>query len=316
MDYFKADFIFLVLQKFKQLIIDYRKLLIIIISILSIILLVQFLLKFTFTKKPEIVYLYAENIDEIIPFRDSLVSPVVYLSVPDLRKVDMEQRKMSFIELLLPSILIVREEAHETSNRLQLLLDKTLLSQALSADDSLFLAKVQADIQEDNLEILLDKVKTHPPSLVLAQAIIESGWGTSRFFREANNTFGIWSFSASEDRISASMTRAGRSIFLRKYPDVYSSIVDYYNTLARSAAYKNFRKKRLETEDPLVLAGYLQNYSEKRGEYVQMLRNIIRQNDLTQYDTYLIDWTYIPDTPDTDQATLPMVIDSLILRAD
>ena len=35
----------------------------------------------------------------------------------------------------------------------------------------------------------LQKINTIPPSLALAQAAIESGWGKSRFTKEANNIF-------------------------------------------------------------------------------------------------------------------------------
>ncbi len=44
----------------------------------------------------------------------------------------------------------------------------------------------------DSIEDLLIKANPIPPSLVIAQAAAESGWGTSRFFVEGNNPFGIW----------------------------------------------------------------------------------------------------------------------------
>ena len=45
----------------------------------------------------------------------------------------------------------------------------------------------------------LDKLKRRvdivPPSLALAQAAEESGWGTSRFAIKGNSLFGQWDFS-------------------------------------------------------------------------------------------------------------------------
>lgn len=41
-------------------------------------------------------------------------------------------------------------------------------------------------------ERLLRRVDEVPAALVLAQAANESAWGTSRFAREANNLFGLW----------------------------------------------------------------------------------------------------------------------------
>ena len=44
------------------------------------------------------------------------------------------------------------------------------------------------------LDDLLMRIDTVPNSLVLAQAAIESGWGTSRFAKQGNNLFGHWCF--------------------------------------------------------------------------------------------------------------------------
>ena len=46
----------------------------------------------------------------------------------------------------------------------------------------------------DNLDALLIKADEIPVSLALAQAVIESGWGTSRFAYEGNALFGqyVW----------------------------------------------------------------------------------------------------------------------------
>ena len=64
------------------------------------------------------------------------------------------------------------------------------------------------------------RLKTHPTSIVLAQAAIESGWGSSRFYKEANNVFGVWSYSENEPRIKAMEDREGKSVYVKKY-DVY-----------------------------------------------------------------------------------------------
>ncbi|HKJ91279.1 MAG TPA: glucosaminidase domain-containing protein, partial [Oceanipulchritudo sp.] len=45
------------------------------------------------------------------------------------------------------------------------------------------------------LDDLRRRVDVIPPSLALAQAALESGWGTSRFAREGNNLFGIWCYT-------------------------------------------------------------------------------------------------------------------------
>ncbi len=114
----------------------------------------------------------------------------------------------------------------------------------------------------------------------------QSGWATSRFCLEANNVFGIWSFDADEDRIKASATRGGRNVYLRKYDSVFESIYDYLETIARANAYEQFRKARVSRDDPFRLIWYLNNYSERRYEYVRSLRNMIEYNKLYKYDNF------------------------------
>lgn len=78
---------------------------------------------------------------------------------------------------------------------------------------------------------------------MLAQAAIESGWGSSRFFREANNVFGIWSYNADESRIKAAESRGDDVIYLRSYPDLSGAIQDYFVSLGRAKPYSAFRKQ-------------------------------------------------------------------------
>jgi len=40
----------------------------------------------------------------------------------------------------------------------------------------------------------MKKINIIPTSIILAQAALESGWGNSRFTKEANNIFGHWTY--------------------------------------------------------------------------------------------------------------------------
>ena len=59
--------------------------------------------------------------------------------------------------------------------------------------------KLQWPANEESLDVLmqalLQRVDIIPPSLALAQAAEESGWGSSRFCREGNAFFGQWDYS-------------------------------------------------------------------------------------------------------------------------
>ncbi len=133
---------------------------------------------------------------------------------------------------------------------------------------------------------LLKRIKPHPMSITIAQAAMESAWGTSRFFVEANNIFGVW--SRSEDpkiSIAANVTRSsGKTVRLRRYLTLEASVRGYYKTLATNKAYKCFREVRYFSDDPFEIVIMLHKYSEKGKDYPLELIKIIKHNNLTKYD--------------------------------
>ena len=132
---------------------------------------------------------------------------------------------------------------------------------------------------------LLHALKPHPKSIVIAQAAIESAWATSRFFTEANNVFGMWSTNSKEPRIAAGMKRGnGRTIWLRKFYSIEDSVREYYKLMGRGKAFKDFRKRRYETDDVHEIVKKLDNYSEIGHLYGKELSKIIRFNKLIKYD--------------------------------
>jgi len=120
---------------------------------------------------------------------------------------------------------------------------------------------------------------------VLGQGALESAWGTSRFFVEANNVFGIWSFDPQEDRLAADSHRSGQAIWLKKYDSLEDSVRDYYQVLAKGHAHQHFRDLRLETDNPYHLIRALDQYSESREAYVESLFVMISYNQLTRFDS-------------------------------
>ena len=138
-----------------------------------------------------------------------------------------------------------------------------------------------------NLEKLKQYIYPHPKSIAVAQAAMESGWGTSRFAKKANNYFGIWSFSDKDDRISANKKRGSTTIWLKKYPSISDSVRDYYNFIGNGKAFEEFNRQKLLTKNPLELVKYLDQYSEKGAEYGNELTNIINFNDYVSHDANL-----------------------------
>ena len=138
----------------------------------------------------------------------------------------------------------------------------------------------------DNDQQLLAALKPHPVSIVMAQAAIESGWGTSRFYREANNVFGVWSHNSDEPRIAARGKRNGKTIWLKRYSSLDESIRDYYKLLAKGSPYKAFRLARIKTDDPHKLIPYLTAYSERRSDYTKQVSQVLRQNQFSRFDSH------------------------------
>lgn len=134
-------------------------------------------------------------------------------------------------------------------------------------------------------EMLLQALKPHPKSIVLAQAALESSWGTSRFFTKAYNAFGMWSSDENEPRIAANEQRnRTRTIWLRKYENLDRSVWSYFFLMATSTKFKEFRELKMQTNDPFVLIQKLDKYAEIGEEYVKHIDSVIRHNNLTKYD--------------------------------
>ena len=135
-------------------------------------------------------------------------------------------------------------------------------------------------------EELLMALKPHPKSIALAQAAMESAWATSRFFNEAKNIFGVWSVNKNEPRVPALVKRGDRTVYVRKYDTVKESIENYYVTLSRSKAFKEFRALNFQKEhqNPYLLTQKLDKYSERGHAYGEELNDMISYNQFTRFD--------------------------------
>lgn len=238
----------------------------------------------------KVIHKAVKSPEDIVPIDSSLVKPYDYSSVVSLEGLDAQERKQKFVDLLLPAILVAKLHFSDTLEMLKRIDSRD--PEGLEKEDTLFLNRLMLTYRADDEEQLIRKLHTHPNSIVLAQAALESGWGTSRFFLKANNVFGVWSFNEDEPRIEASSSRNGIEIYLKKYRYLSESIEDYFRTLARGP-YRDFRIARTQTDNPYQLIPLLKNYSENDSIYAAHLRQVIRFNDLQKYDDYRIDPEYL-----------------------
>lgn len=260
-----------------------------VISVIVLIVVYFAVAKLKHIAEPQFVEI--NNLADIIALDDNLVPLVIYNSVPNLDTLQVHERKAAFINILLPSILLVKDQILKDRNIIDHIIDKGEVSES----DTAFVNHQLKTYRVKSIEYLPEHMIMPPVSIVLAQAALESGWGTSRFFKEGNNIFGMWSYSESHDRMAAAEKRGGiRQIYVRTFPDIYSSILNFCQTLGRVRAYKEFRKA-LETEnDPYVLVDHLKRYSERGTSYTETVKLVMRKNNFPKYDNYklLSNWSF------------------------
>lgn len=260
----------------------------IIISVIAILAVVIILSKKVNKTFLVIDYVTVEKEADIRSIKDSLVIPILYSDVQLLSQLTVDNRKKRFFDIMLPAVLIYRHQLSSKREQVKILQNNLRYSLQWTHEDSLFINSAFKAYKTKNIDELIRRMTPPPTSIVLAQAALESGWGSSRFFREANNVFGIWSFNSNENRIVANESRNGKSIYLKKYDNLLGAVEDYHILLARSATYAGFRDCIHRDNNVFELIWHLRKYSEKRDEYVIMLRNVIVASKLIKYDNYQI----------------------------
>ena len=127
-----------------------------------------------------------------------------------------------------------------------------------------------------------------PVSLAIAQAAKETGWGTSRFAQQGNALFGQWTYDG--EGIKPAGSDVGDTHKVMKFKILKASVRAYQRNLNTHAGYKKFRKVRAIQRDvfgkmnSLELVNYLDKYAATGNEYVKILKQIIEQNKLTDFD--------------------------------
>ena len=232
-----------------------------------------------------IKYRNVQNPSDIEPVDSRYVIPLIYEKIEEIGRFDSEIRKEKFIDVLLPAILVTKYEIFKENKRTIDIWGKLKSHYDLTESDSLFMDKLFQKYETKNFAEINQKQQVHPNSIVLAQAALETGWGTSRFFLQGNNAFGIWSFNKQENRMESLSSRGDIKIYLKRYDSTMESVSDYFLTMAKSWAFDQFRKRREATENAYELIWYLNKYSELRNDYVKKIGELIIQNQLTRYDT-------------------------------
>ena len=224
-----------------------------------------------------IIYVDNKSFDDINSTINGDVLPIIYLNNPDFSNLIVSQKKRKFIDFILPAVLIEKDKIQKAYNYV---LDNF---NDLNLNDETALLYEYCNC-ETAYELLLCFTE-QPTSIIIAQAAIESGWGTSRFFLEGFNLFGIHAYGNNSQTLKA---QNSSRVHVKKYNNISESISHYLRTLARAGAYSEYRKHRANSNDVLHIINYLTNYSERRKLYIDDVRSIIQFNKLYRYDTLKI----------------------------
>ncbi len=197
-----------------------------------------------------------------------------------------KERKKLFIQIVLP--LIVEEN-------IKIRLDRKKLFSILNKNNNSTMEKKWLDnkfkqygIVNRDLATLKIKMDEIPVSLTIAQAAKESGWGTSRFALEGNALFGQWTWNGEGIKPTSAGSNTKHKIM--KFKILQASVRAYQRNLNTHSSYRKFRKARAIQRDnngklnSLKLYKYLDKYAKTGKEYTIILKKIIEQNSLTEFD--------------------------------
>jgi Bax protein len=209
-----------------------------------------------------------------------------------MNEINTVDKKNIFISILLPIALRGNELVLEEREFIKDAISSNDLSQIeyfskrykIKDYKKINFAKLSVKQVEEIKSKLLIKVNKIPISMILAQAIIESGWGSSRFAKEGNALFGEWTWQKGigikpQEKLDANYA-------VKNFSNISASLNSYILNLNRHEAYnemRNYRNKKYRNGDPITgyeAANFLSGYAEIGYQYVTKVKDMIKFNKL------------------------------------
>ncbi len=219
---------------------------------------------------------------------ENIVKPFEVGMLPvELKQIQStKDRKELFIKIVLPLILSENNRIRRDRSTLFKILNKNINSKA--EKNWLNNKFKQYGVVNKDVSTLKVRMDVIPVSLAIAQAAKETGWGTSRFAIEGNALFGQWTYSGEGIKPAGSDENDKHKVMA--FSVLKASVRAYQRNLNTHSSYKEFRKVRAIQRDhdeplnSLELANYLNSYAETGEEYTKILKKIIVQNNLKDFD--------------------------------
>ena len=224
--------------------------------------------------------------------KNKIVKPFEVGMLPNEIKMmeSSKQKKDLFIKIVLPLILSENNRIKRDRNTLFKILNRS--NNTKTEKDWLNKKFRQYGVVKKDITTLKIRMDEIPVSLAIAQAAKETGWGTSRFAIEGNALFGQWTYSGEGIKPAAADKDTKHKIMT--FNVLKASVRAYQRNLNTHSSYKEFRKARAIQRDndeelnSLELANYLDQYAETGSDYIKILKKIINQNNLKDFDNVKI----------------------------
>ena len=243
---------------------------------------------------------YKKNnfIPEILTQENISHLPIISELPDDFSEIqDVPTKKKLFYLVTLPLIYKTNTSIMQ-ERRMVINIEKKFARKELNKNETDEIIKLSKKYKLDYSEIntklfrkLKQRINIIPVSLALGQAIIESGWGQSRFATEGNALYGQW--TTSEDKGIIPQDRdEDKTHAVLKFKNLSESVEAYMFNINTHQAYYNFRvirriDERIKYTDPISMkVKYLAAYAEIGDKYVDKLELIIASNNLQEFDRF------------------------------
>ena len=229
--------------------------------------------------------------------KDVPIPRMYFTYIPkNINQFKINEKKSVFIAILLPIALRGNELVLEERKLMKIAFSKNNIYQ-IERFSKKYKVKNFKKINFSNLNRLelkmlrielLNKINSIPISLILAQSIIESGWGGSRFAQEGNALFGQWTWK-NDDGIKPK-GNLDSNFSVKSFDSLLDSVNSYILNLNTHPAYKEFRNFRISQYNTgkkitgIEMANFLDKYAEIGFEYVTKVKKMIKKNQLINYE--------------------------------
>ncbi len=243
-----------------------------------------------------VVFRWSENILNYIK-KDIPIPRMYFPYIPkNISKYETNKKKSVFTAILLPIALKGNELVLEERKQMKIAFSTNNIFQIERFSKKYkiknfkkinFSTLNRSELRRIKLE-LLNKINSIPISLILAQSIIESGWGASRFAQEGNALFGQWTW-INDDGIKPK-GNLDANFSVKSFDSLLDSVNSYILNLNTHPAYKELRNFRMSQHNHGKkitgndMANFLDKYAEIGLEYVTKVKKMIKKNQLIKFE--------------------------------